>query len=259
MYYRVSRKEKIKNNSIAMCRPAIAKRWDYSHHYGGLFETTPEDVSYDSKGEYYFQCEEGHKFVSKIDKDIPYVLCPECEESYVYIENKFISLRQATLYFYLKKVFPDAKMNHNEGNHLWDIYIPSLNLLIEYDSKEFHSDEARILKDKEHDVWAKIVGRQLARIDAQYDGDFDNINKIAKKIHPGKYDLPDNTCRLLEDVYMTCDYLKYKFGITGTLDIDWQRDKSLIKELTNECGYLVPYYDGNIDFLKKVLSYKFIR
>lgn len=232
MYYRVSRKEKIKNNSIAMCRPAIAKRWDYSHHYGGLFETTPEDVSYDSKGDYYFKCEHGHKFVSKIDKDIPYVLCPICGEKYKYMEDQYTSLRQATVYFYLKKIFPKAEMNYIYCQHVWDIFIPELDLYIEYDSKEFHSSQSKREKDMKLDAFAKKHGT-LARIDAQYDGDFDNINKIAKKLRPDKYDLPDNTCRLLEDVYMTCDYLKYKFNITGTLDIDWERDKPVIKELLN--------------------------
>lgn len=234
MKYKISELEKIRNDSIASCRPEIAKRWDYDENVNvlGLFDDEPENVFYNSEKKYHFKCEYGHKFVSIIPKDIPYVLCPICGEKYIYMEDKYTSLRQATVYFYLKKIFPKAELNYLYCQHIWDIFIPELDLYIEYDSKEFHSSTSQNKKDRKLDAFAKKHGT-LARIDAQYDGDFDNINKIAKKVSPGKYDLPDNTCRLLEDVYMTCDYLKYKFGIDGTLDIDWERDKPAIKELLN--------------------------
>lgn len=72
--------------------------------------------------------------------------CPKCHERYN------VGFPELAIYFYLKQIFKDARLNTPvEGIGKYksvDVFIPSLNLVIEYDGGYTHRGRIRIDKEK---------------------------------------------------------------------------------------------------------------
>ena len=90
---------------------------------------------------------------------------------------KRISKPQKQLFELVKSIYKDAELEYGiDGKYYLDIFIPSLNLDIEYDGSYWHQDEE---KDNVRDVYLKNKGIQIIR----YKGDIvPNLNKIKKDI-----------------------------------------------------------------------------
>ena len=97
------------------------------------------------------------------------------------VKNMRSSLREQQAYYYVKKVFPDAingyrhwglgiKLTASEYcfgdrgiSYEFDIYIPSLDTIIEYDGKQ-HEELGQRVNDKNKNLWCQILGKKLYRI-----------------------------------------------------------------------------------------------
>ena len=81
--------------------------------------------------------------------------CPICSKIYK------TSFPEQAIYYYVKRIFPDAiNRDVSLGKEL-DVYIPSLHTGIEYDGSRFHSD---LQKDIEKNHWCYDHGVRLMRI-----------------------------------------------------------------------------------------------
>ncbi len=69
------------------------------------------------------------------------------------------SFNEAAIFYYVSKVYPSATKYHKDGIEL-DVYIPELNVAIEYDGSYWHSKE----KDLEKNKYCKENGITLYRI-----------------------------------------------------------------------------------------------
>ena len=88
-------------------------------------------------------CEKGHNFEATIDNRTKGSGCPLCSH-----ERK-TSFPEKAVCYYLSKFFPDIKYNYKTpwlGKSEIDIFMPSLNLAIEYDGERWHQNIKKDLK-----------------------------------------------------------------------------------------------------------------
>lgn len=131
-------------NSLAALYPSIAREWVKCINNDSI---TPNDVTPGcSSKKVLWTCNRGHEWpATPKSRAIEGTGCPKCNQA------KKVSKRSYILYFYLKKHFKDVKMEVPlKGTRMTlDIYIPCINLFIEYDGGIYHKSSNRdINKDK---------------------------------------------------------------------------------------------------------------
>ena len=137
--------------------PKIAAEWDYSKNDG----YRPCDFSYGSNFPADWICPSGHSYTCRIrDRTTKQRGCPKCRQRFK------TSFPEQALFFYVKKVFPDAVNRDREalGNGLeLDVYVPSLHMAVEYDGSAWHKDDNM---DRERIKYhlCKEKGIQLIRV-----------------------------------------------------------------------------------------------
>jgi hypothetical protein len=120
--------------------PDIAREWNFKKNQG----LHPEDISYGSSKKVWWKCEKGHEWQSSLAHRVGGRGCPICKG------ERSTSFPEQALFFYLRKMFPDA-INRYKPSWLKsnisaleiDIFIPGLNIGIEYDGQAFHSNKER--------------------------------------------------------------------------------------------------------------------
>lgn len=145
------------NDLFTLEENRLMKQWDWEKNKEiGL---DPHKLLPQSNKYAYWTCELEHTtFVPIYSKYNTKGGCSECMK---YIETSF---PEKAVLFYLSKILPDIKNNYRPTwmeNKELDIYIPSLNVAIEYDGKRFHKD---VQKDTYKNNLCKINGVKLIRI-----------------------------------------------------------------------------------------------
>lgn len=135
--------------------PHIAKEWNYEKN-GDL---TPSDVSPNSGIKVWWMCSEGHEWKALVSNRTSRKSgCPRCN-----IENASSFCEQAVFY-YIKKAFPDAINSDKHLNVELDVYIPSINVAVEYDGQYWHKSKRRNLFDEKKTKLCLDAGIRLIRI-----------------------------------------------------------------------------------------------
>ena len=101
--------------------------------------------------------------------------CPKCN---YYLKTSF---PEQAIYYYVKQIYPDAINGYKDifdNNMELDIYIPSINVGIEYDGKAWHSGEASFEREKRKYAICKKNGICLIRIRENISEEKDNISDI---------------------------------------------------------------------------------
>ncbi len=118
-------------NDLATVNPTLTKEWDYEKNR----ELNPNMVSAGSEKKVWWKCEKGHEWQARIrDRNLG-TNCPICAKE---LQTSF---PEQSIYFYIKKLFPDAI---NGDKHLgieFDVFIPSINIAIEYDGVFWHKNK----------------------------------------------------------------------------------------------------------------------
>lgn len=106
---------------------------------------TPFDIARNSNKKVWWKCDKEHEWEAKIgSRNFSSSGCPTCNRNGTSdIERKF--------YYYLQLIFKYSinchKIKNNKRNVEIDIFIPELNLAIEYDGVYFHKNEENIKRD----------------------------------------------------------------------------------------------------------------
>lgn len=112
--------------------PDIAKEW-HPQKNGGL---RPFDVTYGSGKKVWWICPIGHEYQAIVkDRGQRQSKCPICNS------RNSTSFGEQTIFFYIKKCFPDALNKYNDlfiTSMEFDIYIPTKKIAIEYDGAHWH-------------------------------------------------------------------------------------------------------------------------
>lgn len=127
--------------------PELLKEWDYSTNEKiGL---NPETIGSQSNKEAYWICTFGHRWKAKINNRFNGRGCPLCRKV------SKTSFPEQAVYFYVKKLFPDAINSYREifdNTMELDIYIPSIRNAIEYDGIKYHIDEKLSFEEKKYKI-----------------------------------------------------------------------------------------------------------
>lgn len=153
-----------KDHNFASVHPELAKEWHPTKNQ----DLKPEGVSPVSSLIVWWQCTKcGYEWQSKISNRVFGNGCPRC--SFVYQTSE----PEQAVFYYVQKEFPDAINSYHPkwlGKRSIDVYVPSLQLAIEYDGGAWHKDSDRDNKKaellKEHGITlARIREKHASAID----------------------------------------------------------------------------------------------
>lgn len=204
-----------KYGSLAITNPNIAKEWDYT-----LNIDSPQDVHKGMPEKRWWICQKGHtSYYSSIrDRVRRGYGCPICQG------EAQTSFPEQALFYYIKKFFADAINRYSRSSYELDVFIPSLNVGIEYDGLYWHKDseEQETVKDKYYYDRGIIVYhiKESVLVTAS------NSDRVFYyKYTPDYANLKLPICAIL-----------LKLGITAVPDIDVVRDRQEIwvKYLSNK-------------------------
>lgn len=134
-------KKKRKKRATIFQTKRVLKYWDYERNKG----LDPKKITCGSEIKVYWKCENGHSWKAQISTRVNNNShCPEC---YKFYKSSF---SEQVIYYYIKQIFKDAISRYKYKNkHEIDIFIPSINLGIEYDGCYYHRNlEREIAKNK---------------------------------------------------------------------------------------------------------------
>ncbi len=118
-------------NDLGTINPKLAREWNYERN-GNL---KPEDFTVGSRQKVWWKCDKGHEWQATIaDRNIG-TNCPICSKE---LQTSF---PEQSIYFYIKKLFPDAINGDKHLGMEFDIFIPSINIAIEYDGIFWHKNK----------------------------------------------------------------------------------------------------------------------
>lgn len=212
--------------SLAYNYPYLAEEWDNELNTRG-----PDTYFPYSRSKVYWKCPKGHSYSmmiqSRVAKNCGCNICARGTQ---------MSKAEVALYFYIKQVFTDTILDYKIDNQKFDMYIPSLDTLLEYDGAYFHRD--RYYKDAEKANFCLIKHKKLIRFR-----------------EPGLPEVPNciNILLSTKDYYKVIPEALYKLGKLLNIEfkIDLIRDQRDIfntvpslkgKTSIKDNKYLMKYY-----------------
>ena len=144
---------KIKNNLLTRFPELIDKEWSNANI------RKPDEYTISSTAKARFICPICHRhYYAPIKSKVngSHKVCENCLD--IYMKNN--SYPEQALYFYIKKVFPDAIMNCSIAKLNMSIYIPSISTSIEYRSAR----RRRKTKKQSKGLLAQSLGIRLIRL-----------------------------------------------------------------------------------------------
>ena len=120
-------------NDLATINPTLAKEWNYKKN-GNL---KPNMVKANSVKKVWWKCNKGHEWEAIISSRNRGNGCPIC------VRESQTSFPEQAIYFYIKKLFPDAINGDHHLKMELDIFIPSQKVAIEYDGIFWHKNPKR--------------------------------------------------------------------------------------------------------------------
>ena len=203
-------------NDLATLRPEIAKEW----HPCKNSDLTPKDVKQYSNKKVWWLCPNNHEYQARIGERTRKegTNCPIC------YKQCRTSFPEQAFYYYIKLLYPDAingfRAEFLENMEL-DIYIPSLNLGIEYDGEAWHRKDK--LK-REQKKYKKCVEKGIKLI------------RIREKIAPLCSDISDEQIQIIQkdgkdNLEETIRYTLKRINFTRKyIVIDLEKDEIKIRE-----------------------------
>ena len=118
------------HNDLATVNPKLLKEWNYEKN-GNL---KPFMVASNSSKKVWWKCNKGHEWQAVISSRNIGNGCPICAKE---LQTSF---PEQAIYFYIKKLFPDAINGDHHLQMELDIFIPSKKIAIEYDGSFWHKN-----------------------------------------------------------------------------------------------------------------------
>lgn len=144
-----------------------------------------EELVYGSERQIEWFCDSGHTWIASIKSRVVGTGCPKC--------SKNVSGPEKILLKLLGSFDPISQFKTNDFSFVPDIYIPKLNLIIEYDGEYFHKNRVQgdiekttkllekgfaVCRIRENNlVHLDIIHDNLLQITSKYTKDLRNINQ----------------------------------------------------------------------------------
>jgi len=165
------------DNSLATINPELAKEWHPTKNKKTFNEITSGSNQYA-----WWICERGHEWRAKINNRNSGKGCKECAK------GSQSSFPEQAIFFYLKQIYPTTLNGHKLNNTEIDIYIPELNVAIEYDGYRYHNSDKKLKSD--------LVKNQLFSLEGL---------KLIRVREKGCAEMKEENCKIIECVYKS-DY-----------------------------------------------------
>lgn len=139
-------------NDLATLRPDLLAEWNYKKN-----TILPSEVTVGSYKKVWWKCKYGHEWETPIcNRGSQGYGCPYC--------SRRTSFPEYVIKYYLEKLGLEVKHSYKGFNFELDLYIPELNIGIEYDGYYWHKDKDKRKKDKEKNKKCKELGITLYRV-----------------------------------------------------------------------------------------------
>lgn len=126
-------------NDLATCNPELVKEWNYTKN-GALLPTM---VTTNSGKKVWWICSRGHEWESTVDHRTRGRGCPIC------LTDRRSSYPEQAIFYYLSKAYPGTCNRYKlKGKYELDIFVPEINIAIEYDGIFFHTSEKATRNEK---------------------------------------------------------------------------------------------------------------
>ena len=140
-------------NDLTTTHPKLVDEWDYDKN-GDLY---PTKITFGSNKKIWWKCARGHEWQATVNSRSSGNNCPYCKK------EMQTSFPEQAIYFYIKKFFPKAINRYIENKKELDIFIPNVNIGIEYDGMYYHSTDSRE-KETKKDNYFFSKGIHVIRI-----------------------------------------------------------------------------------------------
>lgn len=208
--YCQNRKLLVGFNDLKTKNPKLAEDWNYQKNTS----LSPQDVMAGSSKKVWWKCSIcGHEWQAVISSRNKGRGCPQCSL------EKQTSFNEQVIYFYLKQIFPDVINRYNKHGFEIDIFIPSLNLGIEYDGELWHKDSQ---KDEEKNKLCSSKNICLIRI---------REVKCPNITNCFSYKLSNNHKDIKNAILFIAKFINEKYNKTFSVDFDLDRDRTQIMEM----------------------------
>lgn len=159
-------------NDLQTIYPDLAKEWHPTKN--GTLQ--PHQVTAKSSKKIWWKCSKGHEWKTAVNHRANGSGCPYCRNA---LQTSF---PEQAIYYYVKIAYADAINGYtdifkNHGMEL-DIYIPSLNIGIEYDGSAFHKTKVQQQREMKKYRICQDNGILLIRI---RENTVDNVDNICDK------------------------------------------------------------------------------
>lgn len=225
-------------NDFATKHPELLLEWDFSQN----IDIDPHSVASSSTQKVWWKCNYQHVWKASIYSRVLGSDCPICA-----IRQR-TSFPEQAIFYYTSIEYPDAINGYSEifgeaDFRELDIFIPSINVAIEYDGKAWHSSDISFRKEvekyyscKKHDIKLIRIKEQEDPRDADtcdiviyidYSANYQDLNRVMTEL--GMYiNVPDDI-----DVIRDRDIIRNRYwGILSKGSI-----KETNPELANEWNY----------------------
>lgn len=204
-------------NDLATMRPDIVREWNFERNCG----LSPDEYTIGSHEKVWWKCEVcDTEWKTTIKDRVRGTGCPFCTK---YTRTSF---PEQAVFYYVKKYYPDAINTYKEifDNRMeLDIYIPSLNIGVEYDGIYWHQIAGAAARASLKYTICKENGIAIIRIT-------EDINKT-EKAYCDELIFCDFSHKEYHKIDTTVIELLNKLGYLEKTDIDTERDEIRIREL----------------------------
>lgn len=208
-------------NDFRTIFPEIAKEW----HPTKNGKLTPSDVTAGSGKRVWWKCPIGHEYQAVVrERGSGGTNCPICN-----LRNE-TSFPEQTIFYYIKKVFPDAVNKYNKifkTSMELDVYIPSKKFAIEYDGSHWHRTEDEHKREVKKYQFCKEHNITLCRVKEHTTNNWKNVADIIyylKKIKRQDFSELENTILSIIKDIIGSQNASFK------IDINIARDKAEIQK-----------------------------
>ena len=192
--------------------PNLLEEWDFQKNVGidpfRLFEHSNQKV--------WWLCKKGHSYQTSIHVRVSGCGCAQCQKEY------HTSFPEKSVFYYLHQAFADAIENYRPKyleKMEFDIFIPSINVAVEYDGGRWHN---QLSKDIKKNQICEQRGIRLFRIRESRCPTDDAVYKFVTY-----YRLPNDSILTLQEIIK-----RLLLGLNcSNIDVDIERDTIKIMEL----------------------------
>lgn len=217
-------------NDLETMNPTLAKEWNYEKNGG----EKPCDVKYGSPRKVWWKCKYGHEWEASITNRQKKRGCPICSK------YKRSSLPEKAIVYYLSKWFTvEQNKKIPKTNMELDLFLPELNLGIEYDGSTWHSD---INRDRKKDLCCQKNGILLIRVREKGCPQYESTAKIISTESPDS-DLTFLTSAIEEILFYIAETYKVNVNICVDISKDFYKILALVEKYDDETSLAIKYPD----------------